>query len=68
MTDLQQIQCSCANIINRTTYNINNVGNQIRDKILLFEIESNDEVRKKKNEKIKFGNTNTCKNDTRSCE
>ena len=48
MTDLQQIQCSCANIINRTTYNINNVGNQIRDKILLFEIESNDEVRKKK--------------------
>ena len=60
MIDLQQIQCSCANIINRTTYNINNVGNQIRDKILLFEIESNDEVRKKKNEKIKFGNTNTC--------
>ena len=51
MIDLQQIQCSCANIINRTTYDINNVGNQIRDKILLLEIESNDEVRqyRKKN-------------------
>ena len=70
MIDLQQIQCSCANIINRTTYDINNVGNQIRDKILLLEIESNDEVRKyrRKNKKIKFGNTNKCKNDTRSCE
>ena len=46
MIDLQQIQYSCANIINRTTCDINNVGNQIRDKILLLEIESNDEVRK----------------------
>ena len=40
MIDLQQIQYSCANIINRTTYDINNIGNQIGDKI-----ESNDEVR-----------------------
>ena len=46
MIDLQQIQCSCANIINRRTCDINNVGNQIRDKILLLEIESNDEVQK----------------------
>ena len=51
-------------------YDINNVGNQIGDKILLLEIESNVEVRKcrKKNKKIKFGNTNKWKNDTRSCE
>ena len=51
MIDLRQIQCSCANIINRTTYDINNVGNQIRDKILLLEIESNDEVRKYREKK-----------------
>ena len=70
MIDLQQIQCSCANIIHRTTYDINNVGNQIWDKILLLEIESNDEVRqyRKKNKKIKFRNINKCKNDTTSCE
>ena len=49
MVDEQQIQRSCANIINRTAYDINNVENQIKDKILLLEIESNDEVRKYRN-------------------
>ena len=52
MIDLQQIQCSCANIINRTTCDINNVGNQTKDEILLSEIESNDEVRKYRNSSV----------------